>query len=55
MESVIKQVNHRVTIIAGTGTNNTAKSIQASQRAKALGADAIMLITPTTIKQINVA
>ena len=55
LESVIKQVNHRVTIIAGTGTNNTAKSIQASQRAKALGADAIMLITPTTIKQINVA
>lgn len=46
LESVIKQVNHRVTIIAGTGTNNTAKSIQASQRAKALGADAIMLITP---------
>ena len=33
MESVIKQVNHRVTIIAGTGTNNTA---QASQCAKAL-------------------
>ena len=55
LESVIKQVNHRVTIIAGTGTNNTAKSIQASQCAKALGADAIMLITPTTIKQINVA
>ena len=46
LESVIKQVNHRVTIIAGTGTNNTAKSIQASQCAKALGADAIMLITP---------
>ncbi|MBY6178964.1 4-hydroxy-tetrahydrodipicolinate synthase [Staphylococcus haemolyticus] len=46
LESVIKQVNHRVNIIAGTCTNNTAKSIQASQRAKALGADAIMLITP---------
>lgn len=46
LESVIKQVNHRVTIIAGTGTNNTAKSIQASQRARELGADAIMLITP---------
>lgn len=46
LESVIQQVNHRVTIIADTGTNNTAKSIQASLRAKALGADAIMLITP---------
>ncbi|PNZ29030.1 dihydrodipicolinate synthase [Staphylococcus petrasii] len=46
LEAVVKQVDHRVTIIAGTGTNNTAKSIQASQRAKQLGADAIMLITP---------
>ncbi|PNZ69291.1 4-hydroxy-tetrahydrodipicolinate synthase [Staphylococcus croceilyticus] len=46
LEAVVKQVNHRVAIIAGTGTNNTAKSIQASQRAKQLGADAIMLITP---------
>lgn len=46
LEAVVKQVDHRVAIIAGTGTNNTAKSIQASQRAKQLGADAIMLITP---------
>lgn len=46
LEAVIKQVNHQVAIIAGTGTNNTEKSIQASLRAKALGADAIMLITP---------
>lgn len=46
LEAVVKQVDHRVAIIAGTGTNNTVKSIQASQRAKQLGADAIMLITP---------
>ena len=32
--------------MAGTGTNDTEKSIQASIQAKALGADAIMLITP---------
>ena len=43
---MIKQVNHQVAIIAGTGTNNTAKSIQASLRAKELGVDGIMLITP---------
>ena len=42
---MIKQVNHQVAIIAGTGTNNT-KSIQASLRAKELGVDGIMLITP---------
>lgn len=28
LESVIKQVNHRVTIIAGTGTNNTANQFK---------------------------
>ncbi|SIN58975.1 dihydrodipicolinate synthase DapA [Mycobacteroides abscessus subsp. abscessus] len=33
-------------VIAGTGTNNTQKSIQASVRAREIGADAIMLITP---------
>ena len=46
LQAVIKQVNHQVAIIAGTGTNNTAKSIQASLRAKELGVDGIMLITP---------
>ena len=37
LQAVIKQVNHQVAIIAGTGTNNTAKE---------LGVDGIMLITP---------
>ncbi|MGW9857129.1 4-hydroxy-tetrahydrodipicolinate synthase [Staphylococcus hominis] len=46
LQAVIKQVNHQVAIIAGTGTNNTAKSIEASLRAKELGVDGIMLITP---------
>ena len=43
---VVKRVNHRVPVIAGTGTNSTQKSIDASLRAKALGVDAVMLITP---------
>lgn len=46
LETVVKLVNHKVPIIAGTGTNNTQKSIQASKRAKDIGADAVMLITP---------
>ncbi|MDK6297368.1 4-hydroxy-tetrahydrodipicolinate synthase [Staphylococcus caprae] len=46
LETVVKLVNHRVPIIAGTGTNNTQKSIQASKRSKDIGADAVMLITP---------
>lgn len=46
LEAVIKQVDGRATVIAGTGTNSTKKSLDASLRAKELGADAIMLITP---------
>lgn len=46
LETVIKLVDKRVSIIAGTGTNNTQKSIEASKRAKEIGADAVMLITP---------
>ncbi|WP_192977677.1 4-hydroxy-tetrahydrodipicolinate synthase [Mammaliicoccus vitulinus] len=46
LECGIKKVNGRVPVIAGTGTNNTQASIEASIKAKELGADAIMLITP---------
>ncbi|MDG0842401.1 4-hydroxy-tetrahydrodipicolinate synthase [Staphylococcus equorum] len=46
LEVVVKYVDGRVPVIAGTGTNNTQKSIQASLRARDIGADAIMLITP---------
>ncbi len=46
LECGIKKVAGRVPVIAGTGTNNTQASIDASIKAKELGADAIMLITP---------
>lgn len=46
LKTVIDLVDKRVPVIAGTGTNDTEKSIQASIQAKALGTDAIMLITP---------
>ncbi len=46
LKTVIDLVDKRVPVIAGTGTNDTEKSFQASIQAKALGADAIMLITP---------
>lgn len=46
LEVVVNYVDGRVPVIAGTGTNNTQKSIQASVRAREIGADAIMLITP---------
>ncbi|WP_323702401.1 4-hydroxy-tetrahydrodipicolinate synthase [Mammaliicoccus sp. Dog046] len=46
LEVGIKKINGRVPVIAGTGTNNTQASIEASIKAKELGVDAIMLITP---------
>ncbi|EMB9396148.1 4-hydroxy-tetrahydrodipicolinate synthase [Staphylococcus pseudintermedius] len=50
LTTVIEENAQRVPIIVGTGMNNTQKSIEASLRAKALGADAIMLITPYYLK-----
>ncbi|HAR5830153.1 TPA: 4-hydroxy-tetrahydrodipicolinate synthase [Staphylococcus pseudintermedius] len=50
LTTVIEENAQRVPVIVGTGTNNTQKSIEASLRAKALGADAIMLITPYYLK-----
>ena len=46
LETVVNYVDGKVPVIAGTGTNNTQKSIQASVRAREIGADGIMLITP---------
>jgi 4-hydroxy-tetrahydrodipicolinate synthase len=45
-EHVIKTVNKRVTVIAGTGSNNTYASIELTKRAEELGADAVMLVAP---------
>ncbi|PIW49339.1 MAG: 4-hydroxy-tetrahydrodipicolinate synthase [Zetaproteobacteria bacterium CG12_big_fil_rev_8_21_14_0_65_54_13] len=42
----VEQVAGRVPVIAGTGSNNTAESIELTQAAKALGADAALLISP---------
>ncbi|KAB8138791.1 4-hydroxy-tetrahydrodipicolinate synthase [Gracilibacillus oryzae] len=45
-EHVIKIVNKRVPIIAGTGSNNTSASIELTKEAEKLGADAVLLVTP---------
>ena len=42
----VAHVNGRVPVIAGTGSNNTAESIELTQAAKELGADAALLISP---------
>jgi len=42
----VEQAAGRVPVIAGTGSNNTAESIELTQAAKSLGADAALLISP---------
>jgi len=42
----IAQAAGRIPIIAGTGSNNTAESIELTAAAKTLGADAALLISP---------
>jgi 4-hydroxy-tetrahydrodipicolinate synthase len=46
IEEVIKQVNGRIPVIAGTGANSTAEAIHLTQEAQRLGADAVLLVTP---------
>ncbi|MFC7784315.1 MULTISPECIES: 4-hydroxy-tetrahydrodipicolinate synthase [unclassified Rossellomorea] len=43
---VVKVVNGRVPVIAGTGSNNTHASIELTKKAVDAGVDAIMLVTP---------
>ncbi|WP_338469799.1 4-hydroxy-tetrahydrodipicolinate synthase [Niallia sp. XMNu-256] len=46
IDHVIKVVDKRVPVIAGTGSNNTYESIELTKKAEDLGADAIMLVAP---------
>lgn len=42
----IDKVNHRIPVIAGTGSNSTATAVQMSEEAAQVGADGILLVTP---------
>ncbi len=41
-----RPASHRIPVIAGTGSNDTRASIEATRRAAALGADAALIVTP---------
>ncbi|WP_026675824.1 4-hydroxy-tetrahydrodipicolinate synthase [Fictibacillus gelatini] len=43
---VVKIVDGRVPVIAGTGSNNTKASIELTKKAEEIGVDAIMIVTP---------
>ena len=46
VEFTIEKVNHRVPVIAGTGSNNTQYAIELSRFAERAGADGLLLVTP---------
>ena len=46
IEFVIKRVNGRIPVIAGTGSNNTEHCLELSLAACKLGADGLLIVTP---------
>jgi 4-hydroxy-tetrahydrodipicolinate synthase len=46
VEIAVEQVNKRVPVIAGTGSNNTTEAIRLTRHAKSAGADAVLMISP---------
>lgn len=42
----IERINHRVPVIAGAGSNDTAYAVELSKEAEKLGADALLQVTP---------
>jgi len=46
----VERVAGRVPVLAGTGTANTHKTIKQTQRARSLGADAALVVTPYYVR-----
>lgn len=46
LETVVDEVGDKTTIVAGTGSYNTAASIEMTKKAEALGVDGIMAVVP---------
>ena len=46
IEFAVKHTNHRVPVIAGTGSNDTRYAIELSVEAQKLGVDGLLVVTP---------
>lgn len=46
IEAAVRFTNHRIPVVAGTGSNCTATAIQLSQEAQEAGADGLLIVTP---------
>jgi 4-hydroxy-tetrahydrodipicolinate synthase len=50
LRSAVEFVAGRIPVLAGAGLSNTAKTIEQSRRAAALGADAALIVTPPYVR-----
>lgn len=46
LKKMIPYVNHRIPVVAGTGSNDTKAAIQLTQEAEEYGADGALIVTP---------
>ena len=46
IQFTVAQVNHRIPVVAGTGSNDTAYCLELSQDAQKMGVDGLLLVTP---------
>ncbi len=46
IEITVEQVNKRVSVVAGTGSNSTREAVRLTAHAKKAGVDAVMLVNP---------
>lgn len=50
LRTAVEHIAGRIPVIAGTGQSNTAKTIEQTRRAGALGADAALVVTPPYVR-----
>ncbi|UHQ18625.1 4-hydroxy-tetrahydrodipicolinate synthase [Lysobacter sp. KIS68-7] len=50
LRSAVEHIAGRIPVLAGTGQSNTAKTIEQTRRARALGADAALVVTPPYVR-----